>query len=308
MNVLVTGGCGFIGSNFINIIFDRTDFIIHNIDKLTYCSNYNNVEQRIIQSSRYHYYQNDINDYECLNKIFKHYDIQLIVHFAASSHVDNSFTDPDDFIFNNVNGTLTLLKCATNLKNLYKFIHISTDEVYGESQIECSEDAPLNPTNPYSASKASAEMFVKSFFYSFKIPAIILRGNNLYGKNQYPEKLISKFISQIKSNKKMTIHGVGDNKRNFINVYDFCNGIIKIIENGIIGETYNIGSSNEFSILEIASLLLNTIKPNEKLENYIEFVKNRPFNDSRYLIDCKKLIKLGWKEEINFYDGINSII
>jgi len=193
-----------------------------------------------------------------------------------------------------------------------KFIHISTDEVYGEvsdDNLGCDEESSLlNPTNPYAATKAGAEFIVRSYAHSFKLPIIITRGNNVYGQCQYPEKVIPRFITQLMNNEKCTIHGQGDSKRNFIHVEDTARAIEAILLHGTIGEVYNIGTSNEYNVSQIANILVNKLKPNEPVENWITYVKDRNFNDRRYNVKAKKLLALGWKEEVKFDEGINRTI
>lgn len=293
-NILVTGGCGFIGSNFLNyMMVKHTDISFHNIDKLDYCADKKNVND----STNYFFYKCDINDKNFVLHILESNEIDMIVHFAAQSHVDNSFDNSMQFTIDNVMGTHTLLECSRLYGKLKKFIHISTDEVYGEiddSDEECHEKSILNPTNPYSASKAAAEMFVNSYFNSYKLPVITVRMNNVYGPNQYPEKLIPKFKQLLLNNQKMTIHGNGETKRNFIHVEDAVCAIELIIINGIVGNVYNIGTSNEYSVLDIAKMLLEKYKPTENFDDWVEFVNDRPFNDYRYSINSDKLTSLGW--------------
>jgi UDP-glucose 4,6-dehydratase len=303
-NIIVTGGCGFIGSNFLNYMVQKyTNINFHNIDKLDYCANINNINHEISRYKNYFFYKCDINDKNFIMHILEKFNIDTIVHFAAQSHVDNSFDNSLQFTIDNVMGTHTLLDCSKKYGKIKKFIHISTDEVYGEVDDEhsgCHEKSILNPTNPYAATKASAEMLVNSYFHSYKLPVIITRGNNVYGPNQYPEKLIPKFEKFIKEGKKMTIHGDGKTKRNFVHAHDVARAVEIILQNGIIGEIYNIGTDNEYTVLDIAKLLLKKYKPNEKLEDWVEFVQDRPFNDYRYAINSNKLKELGWKEIMNF--------
>lgn len=301
-NVIVTGGCGFIGSNFLNYMTKKHKNIhFHNIDKLDYCANPQNVT--VSQNDNYHFYKCDINDKNFISHIMESQNIDAIVHFAAQSHVDNSFDNSLQFTVDNVMGTHTLLECVKKYGKLKKFIHISTDEVYGEvddNHEGCHEKSILNPTNPYAATKASAEMLVNSYHHSYKIPVIITRGNNVHGPNQYPEKLIPKFEQFILNNKKMPIHGNGKTKRNFVHVYDVARAVEIILEKGVVGEIYNIGTDNEYTVLEIAERLLKKHKPNENINDWVEFVEDRPFNDYRYAINSDKLKELGWSEIMKF--------
>jgi dTDP-glucose 4,6-dehydratase len=302
-NILVTGGCGFIGSNFLNYMvtkYPNSNF--YNIDKLYYCAREDNV--KVIEYHNYNFIKGDINDQNFINYILKQFKIDVIIHFAAQSHVDNSFNNSLDFTRDNIMGTHTLLECAKEYNKLKLFLHISTDEVYGEVHLDhpgCLEETRLNPTNPYAATKAAAEMLVKSYYYSYKIPIIMTRSNNVYGPNQYPEKVIPKFALQLRNNKKMTIHGKGDTRRNFIHADDVARAVETIVNSGIIGDVYNIGTSQEFTVLEIAQKILERLKPGEKLEDWIEFVEDRPFNDYRYSVNPEKLKLLGW-QDIEIFD------
>lgn len=304
-NLLITGGCGFIGSNFINYYKNKyPDIKIINLDKIDYCSNKNNInhDKLII---------GNLKNKDLILHILEEYKIDTIIHFGAQTHVDNSFSNSIEFTNDNILGTHTLLECCKEYGKLLRFIHISTDEVYGEVDINhegCSEKCLLNPTNPYAATKAGAEFIVRSYYYSFKIPIIITRCNNVYGPRQYHEKLIPKFIKQLINNNKCTLHGEGLTRRNFIHVYDVLKAIEIILQKGIINNVYNIGTNNEYSVYEIAEKLITYLKPNEKIENWIEYVADRNFNDYRYAITFNELEKLGWKEEIDFNEGFNNTI
>jgi dTDP-glucose 4,6-dehydratase len=312
MNLLITGGCGFIGSHYINYIFNKiNDINIINIDAMYYCASENNVN--IKKSSRYTFYKMNLNEYEKLCNILKNHNITHIIHFAAQSHVDNSFNDSLQYTYDNVQGTHTLLEAIKNTNLNIILLHFSTDEVYGESyndiDLKC-EKSLLCPTNPYAASKAAAEMYVMSYIKSFGLKAIITRGNNVYGDNQYPEKLIPKFISLLLSGKKCTIHGKGDSIRSFIHVYDVCVAVEIILKFGSFGEIYNIGSNpeNEKTVIDVAKYLINKLFNTEDYDKYIEYVNDRPFNDKRYFIDNKKLKNLEWEQTINFNEGVYMVI
>jgi len=298
-NVLITGGCGFIGSNYINNIvplFPTVNF--YNIDCLNYSGSVDNVK---VKTSNYTFIMGNLCNTDLVKNIMEKYKIDCIIHFAAQTHVDNSFNFPMDFIKDNILATHTLLElCKTNPVKL--FIYCSTDEVYGDSnngEEKCKiESSMLEPTNPYAATKASCEMLCYSYSYSFKIPIIITRCNNVYGPNQYKEKLIPKFINHINLGESCTIHGKGDQLRTFIHVDDFCNALNLIIEKGNIGEIYNIGSEDEFSVMDIF----------EKLGgNKFHHVEDRAFNDSRYCISIYKLKKLGYIQKVNFDEGLRNL-
>ena len=315
-NLLVTGGCGFIGSNFINIFYDRYPNInIINIDALYYCANINNVNERVRKSNRYTLIKGNICSQDLLKHILEFYNIDTVIHFAAQSHVQTSFTDSLQYTKDNVIGTHTLLECCRIYNKIRRFIHVSTDEVYGESLLDITENKKteqslLCPTNPYAASKAAAESFVQSYIKSFNMPIIITRGNNVYGPNQYPEKVIPKFIQQLNSGKKITIQGKGDCVRGFLHVNDTADAFIKILEKGKIGEIYNIGCDEdmEISILDLAKKIHNLSKIKVSLEDSIEYVEDRPFNDKRYYISNEKLKKMGWQITTNLDEGLKNLL
>jgi dTDP-glucose 4,6-dehydratase len=310
--ILVTGGCGFIGSNFINYLFNKYKNVkIINIDAMYYCSDENNIEEEVRSSSRYKLLKINLND--IVNKnILQQHNIDYIVHFAAQSHVQNSFSDSISYTYDNVLGTHTLLEECRKYDKVKKIIHVSTDEVYGESELNegrKTELSLLNPTNPYAGTKAAAEFIAKSYLCSFNLPIVITRGNNVYGKNQYPEKLIPKFIMQLKNAEKVTIQGTGDALRSFLHISDVVTAFDFILKKGKIAETYNIGGDDhEYSVLDIAKLLIKKIHNTDDYDSYIEYVEDRPFNDIRYHIDNNKLKKLGWKINKNFDVGVEELL
>jgi len=236
------------------------------------------------------------------------HNIDTVLNFAASSHVDNSFGNSMSFTRNNVLGTHNLLECARVYGKIEKFIHVSTDEVYGEVKDSQAEEAMLNPTNPYAATKAAAEFIAKSYLLSFGLPVIITRGNNVYGKYQYPEKLIPRFSMLLTLNQKLTIQGTGKNTRTFIHANDVAKGFETVLMKGYIGEIYNIGCRDEHAVLNIAERLVKQLKPNDSLESWLTTVKDRDFNDTRYDIDCSKLHALGWKPVIPFEEGLKETV
>ena len=314
-NLLVTGGCGFIGSNFINYYFEKnTDINIYNLDNMYYCASESNIKENIRNSSRYKFIKGNICSYDLIWFILNNFNIDSVIHFAAQSHVQNSFTDALQYTQDNIVGTHTLLEAVRKYEKIEKFIHVSTDEVYGESMIENNEnkkteESILCPTNPYAATKAGAELIAQSYYYSFKIPIIITRGNNVYGPNQYPEKLIPKFIKLLNEDKKVTIQGNGSNVRAFLHVDDVCEAFELIFEKGKIGEIYNIGSdeNSEYTVLDIAKILIEEIKNSINYDNYIEYIADRPFNDKRYYISNQKVKDLGWKIKVDFFEGIKKL-
>lgn len=314
-NFLVTGALGFIGSNFINYMADKyKDYYFVILDKKDYCASLLNINKDI---RNVHIMIGNINNIELVNYALEHFNIDTIVHFAASTHVDNSFYNSVSFTEINVLGTHILLECVKiyndRTNKIEKFIHVSTDEVYGEvidNELRY-EYSILDPTNPYAASKAAAEFLIKSYYYSYKLPIIITRGNNVYGINQYPEKVIPKFICQLLNNQKITIQGTGENKRNFIHVNDVVDAFEIILFNGNIGEIYNIGSdiNNEFTINYVGETLIKLIKGDVNVKDYIEYIEDRKFNDFRYFISSEKLEKLGWKpKNTNFVKQLDELI
>jgi len=314
-NLLVTGGCGFIGSNFINTFFNDTDCNIINFDAMYYCANEFNVREEIRNSSRYTLVKGNLTSFDLVRHVLNSHNIDYVIHFAAQSHVQNSFEDSLQYTNDNILGTHTLLECCRRYGKIQRFIHISTDEVYGESMLEETEEKKcensiLCPTNPYAASKAGAELIAKSYYFSFKMPIIITRGNNVYGPNQYPEKLIPLFIDLLKQNKSVTIQGDGTNVRAFLHVNDVCSALRLVLEKGKIGEIYNIGSDehDEYTIREIANRLIQKIHKTEDYDKWITYIEDRPFNDKRYYISNDKVKQLGWEIVVNFDEGLNSLI
>lgn len=314
IRILITGGCGFIASNFINYFYKiQQDAFIVNLDAMYYCANEENVNQEIRDSNRYVLIKENLCKAK-LEDILNEYEIDTAIHFAAQSHVQNSFEDSIQYTYDNVLGTHCLLESCRKYGRIRKFIHISTDEVYGESMLDSNEkkneNSILCPTNPYAATKAAAELIAKSYYYSFKMPIVITRGNNVFGPNQYPEKLIPRFIKLLKENKKVTIQGDGSNVRGFLHVTDVVNAIYLILERGEIGEIYNIGSDEhqEYSVSEIAEKLIGLIKNTDQTAEWIEYIEDRPFNDKRYYISNNKVKELGWTIQIDFDDGLRSLV
>lgn len=313
-NILVTGGCGFIASNFLNYMirkYDRYNFI--NLDAMYYCANEKNITKSNRNKKNYKFIKGTIQNKELVDFILTENKIDTIIHFAAQSHVDNSFSNPIQYTKDNILGTHILLESVREYGNIEKFIHVSTDEVYGESVCQetdiKNEKSILNPTNPYAATKASAEMLVNSYVYSYGLPVIITRGNNVYGPRQYPEKLIPKFINLLLDDKKCTIHGEGETERSFLYVDDVVKAFEMILSKGKIGEIYNIGTNYEYSVMEIARRLIKLIhncdmNEDRHFKKYIEFVEDRKYNDKRYNISFNKLLSLGWKQETFIDEGL----
>jgi dTDP-glucose 4,6-dehydratase len=315
INLLVTGGCGFIGSNFINYYFplEKVNKLV-NIDAMYYCANENNINADIRNSDRYFLVKGNLCDTNLVEETINKYSITHVIHFAAQSHVQNSFEDSIKFTHDNILGTHVLLEVCRKYGKLNKFIHVSTDEVYGESmnsiqEKQKTEHSILCPTNPYAATKAGAELIAQSYNHSYKMPIIITRGNNVYGPNQYPEKLIPLFIKLLNENKKVTIQGKGTSVRAFLHAYDTARAFEIILDKGKVGEIYNIGCDEnmEYSVMEIAKILIKKIKNTEDYDKWIEFVEDRPFNDQRYYISNAKLKNLGWDITVDLLTGLNSM-
>ncbi len=305
MKILVTGGAGFIGSCFIrHVLSKHDDYEVINLDKLTYAGNIENLDD-IKNDKRYTFIKGDICDKEIVNEITKNVD--CVVNFAAESHVDRSIEGPEVFIETNVKGTLNLLQFS--LKNkVQRYLQVSTDEVYGSLGKEgyFYETTPLSPNSPYSASKAGADMLVRAYFETYKMPNLITRCSNNYGPYQYPEKLIPFFITKLLKGEKVPVYGDGLNVRDWLYVYDHCEAIDVVLNKGKEGEVYNIGGHNEKTNLEITKLILNAMG---KDESSIEYVKDRLGHDRRYAIANDKIQKeLGWEPSVKFEDGIKLTI
>jgi dTDP-glucose 4,6-dehydratase len=304
MKVLVTGGLGFIGSNFIESFLERNaEARILNLDKCDYVAREHNVRDF---GNRYNWIRCDITEKYHIRHIFKDFEPDVVIHFAAQSFVDLSFDLAYQFTKDNVLGTQVLLEVMKDCKYIKKFIHISTDEVYGEvgPLTTSDENSPLNPSNPYAASKAAAELYVRAYGNAYGIPYIITRGNNVIGPKQYPEKVVPVFIQQIMNQKPCTIHGNGETRRNFIHVDDVSLAIQIILEKGQTGKMYNIGSKHEYSVNEIFEKIKTLMGRGECI-----FVNDpRPFNDSRYCIDSSTLRELGWVEDPDFEKKLKTTI
>ncbi len=303
MKILITGGAGFIGSNFVRyLVKNYPKYEIINYDKLTYAGNLENLKD-IENYPNYKFIRGDVCNFEFLCYILK--DIDAIIHFAAESHVDNSYGNSLIFTKSNAYGTHVLLEAARK-NNIKKIIHVSTDEVYGDIlEGSFKETDKLEPNNPYSASKAAAEMIVRSYYQTYKIPVIMTRGNNVFGPFQYPEKIIPRFVTNLLENKKIPLHGDGSPIRTYIHTEDLCRALDIVFHKGVIGETYNIGTQDEISNLDLTKKILRKMG---KDESYIEFVHDRLFNDKRYSIDLSKIISLGWKQECSFDEGLTKTI
>lgn len=315
INLLVTGGCGFIASNFINHISRTQKYNIINIDAMYYCANEENVNNNIRNSDYYTFVKGNICSEDLINHILTTHKIDMVIHFAAQSHVQNSFEDSLQFTKDNILGTHVLLESCRKYGKIQKFIHVSTDEVYGESmnninETHKTEHSILCPTNPYAATKASAELIAQSYNHSYNMPIVITRGNNVYGPNQYPEKLIPRFIQQLQNNQKVTIQGDGSAVRAFLHTEDTVRAFETILNNGVVGEIYNIGCDDnmEYSVLDVAKMLIKKIKNTDNYDEWITYIEDRPFNDQRYYISNEKVKNLGWSIKVSFEDGIDRLL
>lgn len=305
MKILVTGGAGFIGSNFIrHILTQRPDAVIVNYDKLTYAGNLANL-RAIDRDPRYSFLRGDICDATAVEPAMRGCDV--VVHFAAESHVDRSIYEPAAAIETNVRGTFTLLQVARKLA-VSRFLHISTDEVYGDLPpgVFANEDSPVIPSSPYSASKAGSDLLVRSYVRTYNFPALITRSSNNYGPYQFPEKFLPLLITNALDDKPLPIYGDGKQQRDWLHVEDNCRGILAVLERGQIGEVYNIGGLDVVENLEMARRLLSVVG---KPETLLTYVKDRPGHDRRYALDCSKIERhLGWKPSISLDRGLQQTI
>ena len=323
MTILVTGGAGFIGSNFIIKWSSEYNEKIVNLDCLNYASNKNNLSG--LSSSKYKFIKGDINNQKLVIKILKKYKIKKIINFAAETHVDRSIKNASNFIRTNINGTFNLLEAtkyyynylSKNKKTEFRFLHVSTDEVFGSLKKlakPSNENSPMSPNNPYSASKASSDHLVRAYYKTYNIPAITSNCTNNYGPFQFPEKLIPLVISNAINEKKLPIYGNGKQVRDWLYVEDHCKALINILEKGKIGDTYNIGGNSEITNLDLVKKIckiLDKIFPRKKgkYSQLISFVKDRPGHDQRYSLDINKIrIKLKWKPSENLDTGLAKTI
>jgi dTDP-glucose 4,6-dehydratase len=305
MKLLITGGLGFIGSNFIRHIMNKyPEYKIVNLDKMTYAGNPENLRD-IEKDPHYKFVRGCVADENLVNELISGEKPDAIIHFAAESHVDRSIHGSLDFVQTNVMGTRVLLDAAKNYK-IERFIYISTDEVYGDIEVgSFKEEDPFRPNSPYSASKAAGDLLARAYFKTFKLPVLITRSSNNYGPYQYPEKLIPLFITNLLENKKVPLYGDGLNVRDWLYVLDNCAGIDMILHRGRDGEAYNIGGDNEKTNREITDIVLKELG---KDEFWIEYVKDRPGHDRRYSLDSTKIKKLGWKPKYDFETAIREKI
>ena len=311
---VVTGGSGFIGSNLVKFLLKKNFFVI-NIDKLSYAANPYNLK-KVSKNKNYRFFKQDINNNIKILKILNHYKPIGIFNLAAETHVDRSIENPENFIKSNILGVYHLLdaikKYLKKNRKKIKLVHVSTDEVYGDIKLgqRSNEKYPYNPSSPYSATKAGADNIIKSFVRTYKLPAVISNCCNNYGPNQFPEKLIPKLIFNIINNKSLPIYGKGNNSREWIHVHDHCEALLKIFFKGKIGESYNVGSSQNIRNIDIAKKLIHIIKNKSiaiRNKVKIKFVKDRPGHDFRYALDSKKIKReLKWKTKIDLKEGLEN--
>jgi len=314
--VIVTGGCGFIGSNLISYLLEKNYFVI-NVDKVSYSSNFYNLKD--VKKKNYVFIKSDINNKRIISKTLKKYKVSTIYNLAAETHVDRSIDGPKPFIDSNINGIFNLLECIRfynkNTKKKILLIHVSTDEVYGDiinPKNRADENYPFRPSSPYAASKASADHLVNSYVRTFKFPAIISNCSNNFGPRQFPEKLIPKIIYNILNKKPLPIYGKGLNSREWIYVKDHCRALELLSEKGKLGESYNIGSGKNLSNIDLTKLIIKLMvqklsKIDKKVK--IQFVKDRPGHDMRYALNSQKIKKkLKWKAQTNINEGLSKTL
>ena len=307
MNILITGGAGFIGSNFIHFVLQkRPEVRVVNVDKLTYAGNLENLEG-IQNHPNYSFEKTDICDHQAIERVVEEHAIEAIVNFAAESHVDRSIMGSAEFIRTNVSGTQVLLDVARK-SGITRFLQISTDEVYGslgESGL-FTEQTPLHPNSPYSASKAAADLLALAYHHTFSLPVVITRCSNNYGPYQFPEKLIPLMIANALNDKSLPVYGDGKNVRDWLHVQDHCSAIDSVLREGEIGQVYNVGGNNEWANIDIVKLVLKLLG---KPESLITFVQDRPGHDRRYAIDSSKIRReLKWEPEYTFERGIRETV
>ncbi len=325
-NILVTGGCGFIGSNFVRYLLQQTaDCRLVNLDKLTYAGNPENLSD-IEQDIRYRFVKGDICHAELVDSLFAEEQIDTVVHFAAESHVDRSISGPAEFIRTNITGTFTLLEAARKAwssdsgpnSQANRFLHVSTDEVYGslgETGL-FSETTAFDPRSPYSASKAASDHLVSSYFHTYGLPSLITNCSNNYGPFHFPEKLIPLIVNNALQGKELPVYGDGKNVRDWLYVVDHCSAILRVLQEGTCGETYNIGGNNEKQNIEIVTAVCDLLDEKVGLlpngnprQSLIRYVKDRPGHDRRYAIDATKIkSELGWEPSVTFEEGIRLTI
>ena len=305
MRVLVTGGCGFIGSNFVRLLLENTEHEVVNLDALTYAGNRENLKE-YVDDGRYTFVHGRIEDRKLVKGIVE--GVDCVVNFAAETHVDRSILEPSPFLTTNIMGTQALLEACRSAE-VKKFVHISTDEVYGSLEADdgkFTEDLPLLPNSPYSASKASADLLARAYFVTYGLPVIIVRPSNNYGPYQFPEKFIPLAITNLLEDKPIPIYGDGRNVRDWLYVEDCARGIYEILRKGREGEVYNLGGENEMRNIDVARYILEIM---DRDESYLKFVPDRPGHDYRYALDNTKIRReVDWRPKVSFEEGIKKTI
>ena len=320
-SILVTGGCGFIGSNFIQHTLQKYSKVnIINLDKLTYAGRISNLSS--VPKGRHVFIEGDICNKDLVDSLFKKYKFESVIHFAAESHVDRSIDGPEEFVNTNILGTLNLLEHSRKYfkksqNTSFRFLHISTDEVFGTLGDfgKFSEDTPYAPSSPYSASKAGSDHLVRAWNKTYSLPTLITNCSNNYGPYQFPEKLIPLMIINAINSKPLPVYGAGKNIRDWLYVLDHCEAILTVLEKGKVGQTYNIGGGNEIKNLEVVEMICNVLdrlipkKNSKSYKDLINFVEDRPGHDFRYAIDAQKInLKLGWFPKESFESGLEKTI
>ncbi len=304
MRVLVTGGAGFIGSHLVRRLLANGEHHVVNLDALRYSGNLDNLRD-VADHPHYSFVQGDICDTRTVEGVFKDYGVEAVINCAAETHVDRSLLDPTSFAKTDVVGTGLLLEHARRA-GVQRFLQVSTDEVYGSVETGSSkEEDALGPRSPYSASKAGADLLVQSYWTSYRIPVLITRGSNTYGPNQYPEKMIPLFVTNVLEDQPIPLYGDGLYKRDWLSVFDHCAAIDHVLRHGEPGMVYNVGGDNERENLTVAELILSILG---KPPSLIRFVKDRPGHDRRYAVDCSRARSLGWKPSIAFEDGLRATV
>uniref|UniRef100_A0A7S1XE24 NAD(P)-binding domain-containing protein n=1 Tax=Compsopogon caeruleus TaxID=31354 RepID=A0A7S1XE24_9RHOD len=303
-NILLTGGAGFIGSHVVvHLVKQYPHYRVVVLDKLDYCATVQNLSS-VVDHGNFKFVRGDIRSKPLLDYLLREEKIDTILNFAASTHVDNSFQSSVSFTSNNILGCHILLEAAREYGKVERFIHVSTDEVYGGETSMTKEDSMLAPTNPYACTKAAAEFICRAYSTSFGLPIIISRGNNAYGPNQFPDKLIAKSCCLLAAGQPVYVHGDGSHLRNYVYVTDYAEAFDVILHRGVTGTVYNIGSECEKSTLDTVRDLLAIFHLDDQEDRYIEYVEDRTFNDKRYHIDSRKLRDLGWSQRVSWEEGL----
>jgi dTDP-glucose 4,6-dehydratase len=298
MQILVTGGAGFIGSNYVRYVLESSEDTVVTLDTLTYAGSEENLDD-VLDHPRHEFVKGDIRDAELVEELVS--SVDAVVNFAAETHVDRSIQDSEPFVSTNVEGTRCLLDAAAN-SDIQKFVQVSTDEVYGEIMDGAfDEEDPLTPRNPYAATKAAADHLAHSYFVTHDVPVVVTRSCNNYGPRQNREKLVPKFLSNANSGDALPVYGEGDNVREWIYVRDNCRGIDVVVRSGQVGEVYNIGSGIEKTTLEVTEAILDVVGASADL---VTFVEDRAGHDQRYALDTEKVEQLGWEPEYSFDEGL----